>query len=79
CVCLGPAAGVAAAGGSIGNDGASGPADGYLTAVAFAAVAALVCRHAQRGRPGSAVPVVAPAVRAPGGKSGELPPYIVGR
>jgi MFS family permease len=89
CVCLGAAAGVAAAGGSIGEDGASGPADGYLTSVAFAAAAALVClatlsslgkpgRHAQTGRPGSAVPAVPPAVKTPGGESGELP-YIVGR
>jgi hypothetical protein len=89
CVCLGAAAGVAAAGGSIGRDGAGGPADGYLTAVAFAAAAALACLatlstlgkpgcHAQTGRPGSAVPAAPTAVKTPGGESGELP-YIVGR
>jgi len=65
CVCLGAAAGVAAAGALIGQDGTSGPADGYLTAAGFALMAALVClaslrslgkpgRHAQTGRPGSA-------------------------
>jgi MFS family permease len=82
CVCLGAAAGVAVAGGSIGKDGATGPADGYLAAVAFAAAAALVClaalpslgkpgRHAHADRPGSAVPAGASAAGAPG--EGELP------
>ncbi|MCW2929796.1 MAG: transporter [Actinomycetia bacterium] len=83
CACLGAAAGVAAAGASIGKDGASGPADGYLTALAFAAAAALACLAAlsslgKPGRPGSAVPAAPTAARAPGGESGELP-YIVGR
>jgi MFS family permease len=87
CVCLGAAAGVAVAGGSIGKDGASGPADGYLTAVAFAVLAAVVClaalpslgkpgRHAHAGRAGSAVPAGASAAGVPG--EGELP-QIVGR
>ena len=89
CVCLGAAAGVAAAGNSIGADGASGPADGYLTAVAFAAAAALVClsalsslgkpgRHAHTGRPGSAVAAAPSAPGTPGGESGGLP-FVVGR
>jgi hypothetical protein len=80
---------VAAAGGSIGTDGASGPADGYLTAAAFAAAAALVGvaalsalgkpgRHAHTGRPGSGFPAASPAVGVPGAESGELP-FIVGR
>jgi hypothetical protein len=89
CVCLGAAAGVAAAGDSIGTDGASGPADGYLVAVAFAAAAALVClaalsalgkpgRHAHTGRPGSAFPAAPSAVGASGGETDELP-FSVGR
>ena len=89
CVCLGAAAGVAAAGGSIGLDGASGPADGYLTAAAFAAAAALVClaalsslgkpgRHAHTAGRGGAVPATSSAVGVPGAESGELP-FTVGR
>jgi MFS family permease len=87
CACLGAAAGVWVAGGVIGKDGASGPADGYLTAAAFATTAAVVClaalpslgkpgRHAHAGLPGSAVPAGASAAGAPG--EGELP-QIVGR
>ena len=65
CLCLGAAAGVAAAGDLIGPDAASGPAGGFRTAAAFAVMAALVSlgarqllgkpgRHVKTGRPGSA-------------------------
>jgi hypothetical protein len=43
CVCAGAAAGVWIAGRGIGNNGASGPANGYLTAVVFAALSAVAC------------------------------------
>jgi MFS family permease len=48
CVCLGAAAGVWAAGRGIGDDGASGPAHGYLVAVVFAVLAVVVCLAALR-------------------------------